>query len=326
MNVFSSAFRTARPRIAIIGAGAVGCALGRRFKTAGFPVDAVISRSADSAEKLAAEVGAEVSSTSVRDIPAGVEAVLICVPDSNVSAVVEDLSYVRHNWRATVVAHTSGALSADVLQPLADEGARVMSFHPLQALTLKSDEKALDGVYVGIEGDPRAVAAGIEIAVGLELRYLVLSRDAKVRYHLAASMASNYLVTLMAIVQEVAGSLNIGRNEAQNLIAPLIRGTLDNVAKASPEEVLTGPILRGDVDTIRQHGISLRQHLPHLVPVYSAMGIETVRVAVRSGRLDPALAEELLEMFQKLVTIPIPNRPPSGFQEAKHEQPAPAVA
>ena len=185
----------------------------------------------------------------------------------------------------------------------------MLSFHPLQALTPRSDASSLDGVYAGIEGDAPAVAAGVELAAHLEMRYLVLSADQKSRYHLAASVASNYLVTLQSIVQQILGSLDIDRETAQAVMAPLVHGTLANLERSTPEDALTGPIARGDLNTVRQHGLALRRHLPHLVPVYAALAMESVTLAVRSGDLAPERAEALLDLVNKMVTMPLPSPP-----------------
>jgi predicted short-subunit dehydrogenase-like oxidoreductase (DUF2520 family) len=265
-------------------------------------------------------VGAPVASNELTALPPAVRLVLVCVDDDAVADVAEALTAVRHPWRETVVAHTSGALTSSSLAAIADEGADTLSFHPLQALTSDSGAEALDGVYVGLEGSQRAVGAGIELAVGLGLRYLVLSPEAKARYHVAAVVASNFQVTLTAVVQEILNSIDVPRDDSQAMIEPLVRGTLANLARSTPEEALTGPVVRGDLDTLRRHGLTLRQHLPQLVPVYAAMTVEAVRVAVRSGRLDPRQADEVLALMQRLVTTPLPSR---GRPEAP--EPAPRV-
>jgi predicted short-subunit dehydrogenase-like oxidoreductase (DUF2520 family) len=280
-----------------------------------YPVLAVIGRSI-SAERLGRELHAPLVSDRMRDLPGHARLVMICVPDDVIPEVTEQLSMVPHEWEKTVVAHASGALPSSVLQPLAEKGARVLSFHPLQTLTPRSPSSVLDGIYVGIEGSPQPVAAGIELATNLGMRYLVLTPETKPLYHLAASMASNYLVTLTAVVQQVLGMLDVDRASAQDIIEPLVRGTIDNLAQSTPEDALSGPIVRGDLETLRQHGLALRRYLPHLVPVYAALAAETVPLAVRSGRLDPDRARAILDLIEKMVTIPLP----------RHEHPRPMPA
>lgn len=309
MAAYAAAFKDSRPGVTVIGAGAMGRVLAARLHECGYPVLGVISRTRDHAESLGRKVGARIFSNTPLDLPPATRLVVCCVPDGQIESVAERLSRVPHAWRQTVVLHTSGALPASALQPLADEGARTLSFHPLQTVTPRSDAAVLDGVYAGIEGPAPAVAAGIEIAVSLGMRYLVLTAEAKPRYHLAASVASNFLVTLNAVVQQILLTLDLDRATAQEVMAPLIRGTLDNLAASTPEDALTGPIVRGDLETVRRHGVALRRYLPHLVPVYAALAMETVSLAVRSSALGPDEAEQMLDLIDKMVSIPIPAHP-----------------
>lgn len=301
VSPYASAFQTARPPVALIGAGAVGRVLGHRLRNAGYPICAVISRARADAEHLARELNATVASASLLDVPRKVELVLLCVPDNQVEVVAGRLGSHDRSWSRTVVAHTSGVLPSAALCGLAEVGARTLSFHPLQTLTRTSSARALDDVYVGLEGAPRAVAAGIELASGLGLRYIVLTPEAKARYHLAATVASNFLVALAALSQEILSSAGINRGDASALLGPLLRETLRRVESASPEEVLTGPVVRGDTQTVDAHLDELGEHLPHLLPVYGALSVEAVRIAIRSSRLDPERAEVLLELVGQAV-------------------------
>ena len=312
MVAYASAFKDSRPGVTLVGAGALGRVLAARLHERGYPVLGVVSKTREHAEALGRKVEARIYSSDIHDLPPATRLLILCVPDGALEKLAEKLRQLMHPWRQTVVLHTSGALPARVLQPLENEGARILSFHPLQALTPRSDASALDGVYAGIEGEAPAVAAGVELAANLGMRYLVLSAEDKPRYHLAATIASNYLVTLQAIVQQVAESLAIDRDTAQAVMAPLVRGTLDNLEASTPEDALTGPVVRGDLDTVRQHGLALRRDLPALVPVYAALAMETVTLAVRSGRLDPAQAEEMLDLIDKMVTLPLPARKASA--------------
>ncbi|MEM0962882.1 MAG: DUF2520 domain-containing protein [Bacteroidota bacterium] len=295
-----------RPPVAILGAGAMGRVLGLRLAEAGYPIAAVLSRTPGPANALARLLGAPVSGDDLGQIP-DVPLVVLAVPDDQIADLAETLLDAPRPWTGAVVLHTSGAVPASALGPLREAGARTLAFHPLQTVTRGSDASALDGVTVGIEGEPAGVAAGVELAGPLGLRYLVIRPEAKARVHLAAAMASNLLVTLLGMVQEVLASVDIDRAEAMQVLGPLIQGTLENVAASSPEEALTGPVARGDLGTLRQHGLDLRKHLPAFVPAYAALSVETVRLAVRSGVLDPDRAEAVLRLMEQMVTIPLPD-------------------
>ncbi len=306
MTTYASAFQSPRPSVAIVGAGAMARALGLRLAESGYPVEAVVSRRRGPAEALAGLLGARVASDRLSDIPE-VPLVVLAVPDDQIADLADTLTGAPRSWHDAVVLHTSGAQPASLLEPLRREGARTLAFHPLQTLTRDATAESLAGVTVSVEGEPPGVAAGIELTAGLGMRYLVVSAEDKPRYHLAASMASNLLVTLMGMVQEVLASIDIDRRQAMSILAPLLQGTLDNLTATSPEEALTGPVARGDLGTLRAHGLALRKDLPHLVPAYAALSVETVRLAVRAGTLAPGRAEDVLALMERMVTLPLPQ-------------------
>ena len=309
MDVFASAFPTARPAVALVGAGSMARALGLRLAEAGFPIAAVVSRTRAGADGLARLLGAPLASDRLGAVPE-VPLVVLAVPDDQLADLAETLVGAPRSWRGAVVLHTSGATAASVLDPLKAAGARTLAFHPLQTVTRDAGADVLEGVTVGLEGDAPGVAAGVELAAALGMRYLAIPAEAKPRYHLAAAMASNLLVTLVGMVQEVLASIDVDRDQAVSILGPLLQGTLDNLSESSPEEALTGPVARGDLGTLRAHGLALRKDLPHLVPAYAALSVEAVRLAVRAGTLSPEKAEAVLSLLERMVTIPIPQRPP----------------
>lgn len=289
-----------RPGVAIVGPGAVGAVLGTGLAEAGYPVLAVLGRTRARAARLARRVGAPVASTRWSDLPDDVRFIVCCVPDDAVAAVATALADVAHAWSETTVAHTSGLLTADVLAPLAERGARTMSFHPLQ--TFADPDATLDGVFVALEGEDEALRLGRAAAINLGARYLELPAAAKPAYHLAATVASNFFVTLVALVQEILHGVGIEPETSLALVQPLVEQTWGNLLRHTPETALTGPIVRGDVGTVSRHGDVVAAHYRHLMPVYAALAAETVRVAVRAGRLDPDRAIALLdELHGRLV-------------------------
>jgi len=288
-----------RPPAAVVGAGAMGTALARRLQGAGYPVAAVLSRSERSARELAATVGAEVASSEEHALPERVTLVALCVPDGQVRSVARALAATDHPWAHCLALHTSGALPAAALDPLAEAGATTLSFHPLQAFAEATPPEAFEDIYVGLEGTEEAVAAGRALAETLGTRPLGLPEAAKARYHLAASMASNFLVTLTALAGDLldeatADSREIDAPTGAEALRPLLAGTVRNLRDAPPEAALTGPLARGDDDTVAAHLETLRVHHPGLLPTYAALATETVHQAARADRLSPDAADRLL--------------------------------
>ena len=282
--------------IAIVGAGAVGTALARGLSANGRRIDAVVSRNDEDARALAGRVGASVAGTTGAVLPASVRLVLICVPDDAIEDIATALGYCDHPWADTVVAHTSGAKRAAALDPLAQEGAATMSFHPVQTFAEETSPEAFEGIAVGLEGHDRALAAGEALADVLGARPLRLTPEEKARYHCAAALASNGLVALLAVVEEVFGDVPESTDSASGagLVAPLVEHTWANLKAGCPEEVLTGPVMRGDTSTVQAHLDALEGETPHLLPVYAALSTEMVRLAVRGGHLSAGRAETLL--------------------------------
>lgn len=295
-----AAFEEASP-VAIVGAGAVGTALARRLSTCGYTVRTILSRTAADAEALAGRVGASGASDDWAALSADVRLVLICVPDDAIGAVADALAAVSHPWGRTVVGHTSGAHTAEALAPLARKGAATLSFHPLQTFAPGTPPEAFDDIAIGVEGDTEGVEAGRALAEALGARPVVLTARGKALYHCAAALASNGLVALMAVVEELLAAAEVDGEDPSvaDLMGPLVRQTWANLEEAPPEGVLTGPVARGDADTVGAHLDALRTEAPHLLPLYAALSTEMTRVAVRGGQVDGDTAEALLQMLQK---------------------------
>jgi predicted short-subunit dehydrogenase-like oxidoreductase (DUF2520 family) len=298
--------------VAIVGAGAVGTALARGLVASGHRIEAVLSRTAASAQALADQVSAPVADSSWAALPTSVRLVWICVPDDAIASVASALAAVDHPWPTTIVAHTSGAKTAAALAPLGEQGAATMSFHPLQTFTDDTAPGAFEDIVVGLEGDDRAVAAGKALARTLGARPVRLTPDEKARYHCAAALASNGLVALLAVVEEVlTASGTEPPSSAAKLVGPLIEQTWANLEQGTPEGALTGPVARGDEDTVRAHLDALADETPHLVPLYGALSTEMVRVAVRGGHLNAEQAETLLRTLREAAeSTPDESAPP----------------
>ncbi len=168
---------------------------------------------------------------------------LLCVPDSEIPAAAGAVA-----GTAPLVGHTSGATPLDALDPA---GAQAFGLHPLQTFAGGEGAERFRGAGCAVAGRTGpALSAAIDLAERLGMRPLPIEDGQRAAYHAAASIASNFLVTLQAAAERVAGGAGLEPSEARALLAPLVRSTVENWASAGPERALTGPVARGDEATV----------------------------------------------------------------------------
>ncbi len=169
------------------------------------------------------------------------------------------------------------------------------SIHPLQSLaSFDEGVRRIPGSYFGVDADEslRRTIAQVVSALGGHL--LVVPGKAKGRYHLAATVTSNYMVTLFSMAVDLLSRDGISRSESASALLPLLRGTVENLDRLGLPRALTGPIARGDVGTVNRHLHILREEAPGFEAVYRQLGVVTLPVAVEKGTLTRDLAGALL--------------------------------
>ena len=176
------------------------------------------------------------------------DVVLVAVSDDAVPEVVERLS--GHVDRVAVIAHLSGFVPVTSLHPLQESGAAVGGFHPLVSMPdPRSGSSTLSGAFVGIGGDPLAVDTLTHLGKSLGLEPFRLEDHARPAYHAAAAAAANFVVTSLAVSDDLLASVDIDHE----VLRPLVSHVVANVFDQGAAESLTGPIARGDVDTVIGH-------------------------------------------------------------------------
>jgi predicted short-subunit dehydrogenase-like oxidoreductase (DUF2520 family) len=215
---------------------------------------------------------------------------LLAVRDGAIATAAAELAEAGSVDRRHVVVHLSGLLDEAPLAVLRPSGAALGCFHPLQAITRPEDAAdRLRGALAALTGDPRAIAAGERLATSLGMRPVRLPGGAKPRYHAAAAIASNYLVILASAAERLMTEAGLDRADAREGVAALMAGTVANTL-SDGVAALTGPIVRGDVATVRAHLAALP---PELRDMYCALG----RVALTHARLPEPAARELRSLL-----------------------------
>jgi predicted short-subunit dehydrogenase-like oxidoreductase (DUF2520 family) len=286
--------------VAIIGAGRVGSAVGFLLKRAGYTVTAVAARSLASAEKASAFIGAGEPATDAVKAASKADIVFITTPDGAIKNVCDRLALGGGLTACSLVVHMSGAHSLDLLDAARTVGAHRAVLHPLQSLASREQGiKTLPGSYFRIDTDPEAQVIAREIVAalgGIELPMPKWSpdKDSAALYHAGAVAVSNYFVALVDYGLKFYQALGAEKNEALKAVLPLIRGTLHNIETLGIPDALTGPIMRGDAQTVRDHLHAMQKRTPGLLPLYREMARQTVSVARDRGSITKETAQELL--------------------------------
>ncbi len=228
-----------------------------------------------------------------------VAVVVLAVPDDAIPPLAAALAARKAVQADHVILHVSGSRSHDVLHILTSCGAALGSLHPLQ--TLVEPERApehLRGAWAAVEGMPRAVETAERLARAVGLRPFRLRPGAKPLYHAGAVFASNYFVVVEAVAERLMREAGLTEGEAWEALAPLVGGTLDNLRRQGPLAALTGPVARGDVDTLTRHLGALSGTEAEL---YRRLGEAALELARRRG-MDEAVAARVA---QALATDPL---------------------
>ncbi|MEP6476533.1 MAG: Rossmann-like and DUF2520 domain-containing protein [Actinomycetota bacterium] len=285
--------------VAVVGAGRVGTALAVLLQRAGHRVTAVAGREATVAR--AAEHLPGVPVLAERETSLAGELVLVSVPDDEVAPTATRLAEAAAFRPGAWVAHVSGALGLDVLTTALASGARRLAIHPL--VTVPDVGSAIEG----IAGAPMAVTAddeegstlGERLAIDVGARPFRLADERRPLYHAAAVFASNYLVTLAGIAEELFG--DIGVPDPAGVVGSLARASLANVGRLGPAAALTGPAVRGDAGTVARNLAALRAAAPQAVAGYVELCRLTLDLGERGGRLsaeDSKAVEEVLTRWR----------------------------
>jgi predicted short-subunit dehydrogenase-like oxidoreductase (DUF2520 family) len=242
-------------RVGVVGAGRLGSALPRALRETGIDVTGPLGRG---------------------EAPDDCDAIVLCVPDSEIAAAAAAVA-----GAAPLIGHTSGATPLSALDP-----ARADAFgvHPLQTFAPGDGREAFTGAGCAVSGcTPAALAFAADLARTLGMTPFEIDDEGRAAYHAAASIASNFLVTLEAAAERVAAGAGLEPGEARELLMPLVRRTLDNVAALGPEQALTGPVARGDGATVARQREAIAEVAPELLGLFDELVRRTQDLAaVRS--------------------------------------------
>jgi predicted short-subunit dehydrogenase-like oxidoreductase (DUF2520 family) len=292
-------------KISVVGAGKVGSAILQNLSKKGYPVVSIIDKNIKSALRLATKVECKKYSYNTSDIDKETEMLFITTPDDVIAKVAKEISADKKlKFKNMFVAHTSGVQTSAVLKPLKSKGATVFSMHPIQSfpkdISINRLEKNIQNIYFGFEGEAGTYSIASRLASELGGKIISIDKKLKPLYHIACVFASNYIVTNLNIVSEISSLLKIDNNWS-DVFRPLTYSSIENALTLSPKEALTGPIERGDLETVKMHIEALKKYAPDLMSYYLLFGVETARLARAKGSLTPEKFSLLIKYARETV-------------------------
>jgi predicted short-subunit dehydrogenase-like oxidoreductase (DUF2520 family) len=278
--------------VGLIGPGRAGLGLGLALARAGYAVQLAGRR------RKSVPPALQLTVTGDTEAPAWlsqVGVVVLAVRDDAIRGLAETLARSGAVDPAHVVLHLSGVQGQEALGPLVRTRAALGSLHPLQTIT--DPERAPErfrGAWAAVEGMPRAVETAEQLAEALGMRAFRLTGKAKAIYHAGAVFASNYFVVVQAVAQRLLRHAGLSDADAWLALRPLVEGTLENLVAEGPLGALTGPVARGDGDTVRRHLESLTRDDAVL---YRALGRAALELAQKRG-MDERTAAEVAKALE----------------------------
>ena len=284
--------------LSVIGAGKAGKTVARLLKQGEvFCLKELCNARRQSAEQAVEFIGAG----------AVVEGVAACSPadvymlscaDDQIEQIARKLSEAKGFKRGSVVFHLSGTHTSDTLAPLRSCGALLASVHPVKSFA--NPDLAISsfaGTFCGVEGDEGALALLIPAFESIGGRCTRIAKDKKSLYHSAPIFACNYLTTLFEVSFVLYEQAGIAREQAVEILQPLVTETLRNNLSTGPALALSGPIARGDTAVLKQHLRDLVKQDEELARVYAALGSLTVRLLAKDGGKSQKQIQQLQALF-----------------------------
>lgn len=265
----------------ILGAGRAGRGLSRALRASGVTVRGLHGRHAES--------GADaITAGAIPGSIADANVVIVAVRDGQLGEALGEVARARLAPGA-VVLHASGSTEPPALETLRTLGHAAGTFHPLVPIADPARAAELfRGAFIGLDGDAAAVAAGERLASRLGARTLRIPAGEKPTYHAAAVIASNFPTVLAALGARLLVGLGVSEGDAWDAIRALMRGAVVNLDSDTPAHALTGPIARGDSETVRKHLEALEAD-PETRALYRALSAVAVEIARDAGTSETAL-------------------------------------
>jgi predicted short-subunit dehydrogenase-like oxidoreductase (DUF2520 family) len=291
-------------RVGVVGAGRVGAVLAAALRAAGHEIVAAAGES-DASRRRAADLLPDVPLRKPTDVARASQVLLLTVPDDMLGNVVTMLSASGAISPGQYVVHTSGRHGLEILAPAVAAGARGVAMHPAMTFTGTAvDLPRLAGCVFGVTALDAEHDFAERLVTDLAGVTMWVPEDRRTLYHAGLAHGANHLVTLVTQAMELLSAA--GADDPAATLRPLLGAALDN-ALAEGDAALTGPIVRGDVNTVRAHLAEIAANAPHTLPSYVVMARATLERVVTDGRVLPIRAAAIGRVLDEAMAAARPT-------------------
>lgn len=285
-------------RLTIIGCGNVGKSLGRLCSQAGvFEIGEILNQSLSSSKSAAQWIGSGNAISDITELePADI--FLITTNDDSIAATAKHIAEAAILRPGNIIFHCSGALSSAALSILKSSGALTASIHPVKSFATPCESLSdFRGTFCGCEGDTKALEILQPALESIGATTFSVDSEQKSLYHAASVISCNYLTSLLEVSAQTYQQAGIPREIAMQILQPIVQGTVDTIFKHGTTKALTGPIARGDVNTVKTQLAALTEWNPAYAEIYKSLGLVACNL---SSQLGNASIEDLDQMSFRL--------------------------
>lgn len=269
--------------IGFIGAGKVGISCGIYLNSNDIYVSGYFSKCLEDTQIATVKTQSNIY-IHLKDLICDCDIIFITTNDDSIQIVKDQIIKEASNvLNGKLIAHMSGSYSSDILKELKEYGCYVYSVHPLQSFAdIDSSTDKLSNTVFTLEGCMEKIYVLESLLKTLGNQHFKIDTKNKELYHVGACVVSNYLVTLIDIGLNIFKKIGIDETEAIKALSPLIDGTIENIKSFGTKDSLTGPIARGDTQTIKSHLREIETNMPDMLMFYKLMALETLDISLNT--------------------------------------------